>query len=423
MTPSCLAQPATMPDDTAHSSPPSEPTDPDLAAETAKEDADTAAARKELKHTVISDAGLKDSSQESALEVAPRVATPESDASETRNEALKEQVSSPKKKRAHDEVEDEEAADKADAKSDISTDSARDRAARAEPEKKRPRDELSAEAETTKVGLWLRPMPPYSASDPSSHSGSQANATVDAAVTTTAGSSPDASKVPKPPQTSAEKFQASGFGQLGQSSASGFSALAGTGTKSIFGSSAPTTSVFSAAAPAAKPTSPPTLSFGGAPSGASPFGTLAKPSTNGFGSSVFGSSSSASPWAAAGAKPLGGGFGGFGNGKALQGGKATKPFGAPDHESEGEEDDESEDGAEAGGDEDKEESKKEEVKLESDEKKPKLQKGKFGFTALCFSRTGANMPQSMWTMARPERSRYCRSGPNYSMSIRQRADG
>ena len=122
-----------MPNDALDSSPRSDPVDLDAAA---KEDADTAAARKELKQTAISDSHER-----------PDGSTTPDGATETEAEAeaLREQVSSPKKKRAHDQVDDDDqAAEANDANSDISSDSAKDRTIRSEPEKKRPRDEMPA---------------------------------------------------------------------------------------------------------------------------------------------------------------------------------------------------------------------------------------------------------------------------------------
>jgi Ran-binding protein 3 len=150
-----------MPDDAINSSSPSDPVDVDvdLEANAAKEDADTAAARKELKHTVISDTA-QPWSQGSVKDAPARPDTPESDPPDAQNESLKDQVSSPKKKRAHDQVEDDHDQDQTDAKSDVSTDSAKHRAARAEPEKKRPRDELPQDTETSAVSqlpTGLRP--------------------------------------------------------------------------------------------------------------------------------------------------------------------------------------------------------------------------------------------------------------------------
>lgn len=126
-----------MPDDAPSSSPKSEPVDLD----TAKEDADTAAAREELKQTAISDSRDKADGAETP--------DPEALREDAKSDTLREQVSSPKKKRAHDQVEDDPAREGNDARSDVSTDSAKDRAIRSEPETKRLRDELPAPAGTS----------------------------------------------------------------------------------------------------------------------------------------------------------------------------------------------------------------------------------------------------------------------------------
>lgn len=110
------------------------------------EDPDTAAARKELRHTAISDKpDLAPAAMSSAAAAAAeRKATPERDASAAPDDSLKEQISSPKKKRAHDELEEGKEPPKSD-NGDVSPVDSIDRSARSEPEKKRPRD-VSSEA-------------------------------------------------------------------------------------------------------------------------------------------------------------------------------------------------------------------------------------------------------------------------------------
>lgn len=116
-----------MADDPQSGSPKSDPVD-------SKEDAETAAARKELKHTAISEKS----------DGATGSTTPQLSASDEH----KEQVSSPKKmqKRARDQLDEDKDTEEADSKSVASSDSAKDRASRLEPEKKRHRDEVTAEA-------------------------------------------------------------------------------------------------------------------------------------------------------------------------------------------------------------------------------------------------------------------------------------
>lgn len=70
-----------------------------------KEDAATKSAREELKHTVISerqDTANYDSNDNKDKDSTRRAVTPD------KHDALKEQVSSPKKKRAHDELDNDE---------------------------------------------------------------------------------------------------------------------------------------------------------------------------------------------------------------------------------------------------------------------------------------------------------------------------
>lgn len=102
------------------------------------EDAETRAARRELKQSSISD--------------QTDDAGPDSPADDAQDDDLKEKVASPKKKRAHDQVEGEVVAPDIDATSVASTDSGKDRATRLEPEKKRHRDQDSKEGEAVR---WI----------------------------------------------------------------------------------------------------------------------------------------------------------------------------------------------------------------------------------------------------------------------------
>ncbi|KAM5348486.1 hypothetical protein ACJ41O_008310 [Fusarium nematophilum] len=279
-----------MADDAPDASPKNEP----LNIET-KEDAETRAARRELKQSSISDttpSGLEGSG----------TATPADKVSDAPDNDLKEQVASPKKKRAHDQLEGSKEAEDNDANSVASTDSAKDRASRLEPEKKRHRDEESNDAELT----------------------STAASSQEATKETEAGKSP--TKQPQP-QTSVSAFAASGFGKL-SSGSSPFASLGGSQGGSGFGSAAagkPSLSSFasSPAPTAAQPAAAPKLTFGST-SGASPFAGLSS-GANGFGS-TFGGSAFGS--ALGGAKPLSS-FAASG-GQPLKSEKPAKPFGAPD---------------------------------------------------------------------------------------------
>lgn len=140
-----------MADDPHNTSDISDHTEPVVAA---KEDAETTAARRELKHATISEKAGRDvfpPSQDASDDDGPkrkaprRGITPEVSFGAPKDDALKEQLSSPKKKRAHDELDENKdvaaapleqvTPDKAAA-----TGAAQSRTNRSEPEKKRPRD-------------------------------------------------------------------------------------------------------------------------------------------------------------------------------------------------------------------------------------------------------------------------------------------
>lgn len=114
-----------------------------------KEDAETRAARHELKQSSISDpAGATD-------DKAARPATPASDVPDAPNDSdLKDKIASPKKKRAHDQLDVDQDNEEADANSVASTDSAKDRASRTEPEKKRHRDEETKDEAPVCARTW-----------------------------------------------------------------------------------------------------------------------------------------------------------------------------------------------------------------------------------------------------------------------------
>lgn len=123
---------------------------------TANEDAETTAARRELKQTSISErAGyvqqLSQDDKSASDDDAPsdrapgRRITPEVSLGPPREEVLKEQISSPKKKRAHDELDEnrdvaEAPLEEGSSKKPTSAGVTQSRTDRSEPEKKRPRD-------------------------------------------------------------------------------------------------------------------------------------------------------------------------------------------------------------------------------------------------------------------------------------------
>jgi DEAD/DEAH box helicase domain-containing protein len=141
---------AIMADDSqgAGASPKDEPTHVEVA-----EDAETRATRRELKQSSISDQGEKtreDSATDDNRPETPSLALPAD-----KIDRMKEQVSSPKKKRAHDQLDEEQASQDNDTTSVTSTDSAKDRSTRLEPEKKRHRDHEPADVSSVRTSLVL----------------------------------------------------------------------------------------------------------------------------------------------------------------------------------------------------------------------------------------------------------------------------
>ncbi|KAK4450714.1 nucleoporin NUP56 [Podospora aff. communis PSN243] len=344
----------------------------------AKEDAETTAARRELKQTTISEkAGQSthrapsDDDEDDASDSAPddknkdsaaaRQATPDTDPGDVRDDImLKEQVSSPKKKRGHDElVADGSSTAGEDSSKPTDAAVAQTRTEESEPEKKRPRDRDSATRRRSQDG----------AESTSTRSSLDKSSEAKGSTASTKGAHEDKS------QTSASAFASSTFPKLASSTASPF-ALAGAGKPSLFGSSGSGSfSVLGGPKPAAPAPTAPKLSFGGS-STASPF------ALNGSKPSVFGGN-------ALGGSGFGGGFGGsvlsgprlstFGKpGEPLKSDKPAKPFGAPesDNEESDKDDDEEEPKVEAGSDKDesKETDKDESKALTEEKKKIRLQK-------------------------------------------------
>jgi len=283
----------------------------------ASEDAETRAARRELKQSSISEADA-------------RPATPPTGTDATTKEpAENDAILSPKKKRAHDQLDADKKADEAEDAASVS--SGKDREKGEEPEKKRVRDEDKSTAEAETKGTE--------------------------------------SKDKNQQQTSSSAFAASGFGKLA-SGGSGFGALGGSGG-SAFGSAASGSKLSSFASPSkqtdATSKEAPKLSFGGSNT-ASPFAKIGN-SSNGFGGALGG-----------------GGFGGVGGGarlgsfaapaaKPLGSSKPAKPFGAPDSDAESDGDDDDEDQDEKDDkDDDGEERAVSPVKDSEDKKKSKLHK-------------------------------------------------
>ncbi|KAL2267488.1 hypothetical protein VTJ83DRAFT_4765 [Remersonia thermophila] len=364
----------------------------------AKEDAETTAARRELKQTSISEKTAsgavrrpQDDDKSGSDDDAPkrkkvaRGLTPPTALNAGRDEDLKEQVSSPKKKRAHDELD--ETKDAADAPAEGSADKAagdgaapagsQSRTDRSEPEKKRPRDRQASASVVQSGKEEVEPLS-ASASPRSSLESARPKASLDSS--TVANSKPS-DQQPKP--ASATAFANSAFGKLAASSTSPFGTFGGPAKPgSLFGSNPGSSSIFGSASTSqpAVTAGPPKLSFGSA-SGASPFATAAAPANGQAGGSLFKTGPfSASPFGVTSALP--GPRLNFGKpGEVLKSDKPAKPFGAPDSDAEGGSGAEgSEDGDDAKGEgssdeaEAKDEDKDESARAAEDKKKPKLQK-------------------------------------------------
>ncbi|KAK0735919.1 hypothetical protein B0T21DRAFT_289846 [Apiosordaria backusii] len=362
-----------------------------------KEDAETTATRRELKQTSISEkagqqlpstsqddksASDDDNAPKDKPTTGARKVTPPVILGAPSDETLTEQISSPKKKRAHAELDENkdvaeaplegEGATMADTKNTTAV--TLNRTNRSEPEKKRPRDR-QASASAVKSGQEEEPLSasasPRSSMEELAKSPPATTATLRSPTTTTSND-----KL----QTSSSAFANSGFAKLGASSASPFAsasgaspfASAGAGKPSVFGSS--TTSSFGSVLGGSTAPAPAKLNFGSS-STASPFASTLNGQAGGgsaFKSSPFGS-------AFGGGSALGGGarLTNFSKpGEALKSGKPAKPFGAPESDAEDEdkeEDGEEENGEGAGAD-GEEESKGDEEKEESERKRLKLHK-------------------------------------------------
>ncbi|KAH6856776.1 hypothetical protein B0I37DRAFT_368320 [Chaetomium sp. MPI-CAGE-AT-0009] len=365
-----------MTDDPHNTSDISDHAEPPAAA--AKEDAETTAARRELKQTTISEKRGRDAvqlsqddksaSEDEGRKSKSRRITPPISLSASHDDILSAQISSPKKKRAHDEVDQNK--DVAEAPLGGTPDKAasprtvQNRTNRSEPEKKRPRDR---QASASAVQGGKEEVEPLSASASPRSSMEQPEAR----------DSPAASETTRPKQTSSSAFASSGFAKLAASSTSPFGSFGGSGKPSLFNSSSGSPSlggVLGGSKPAA-PSAPPKLSFGGA-AASSPFAGV---NGQGTGASVFKSSPFASAF---GGSALSGPRLNFGKpGEVLKSDKPAKPFGAPDSdaeddksEEESNEDEDAKDDA-SSDDEDKgEERDREASKGVDDKKKLKLQK-------------------------------------------------
>ncbi|KAI0013066.1 hypothetical protein F4779DRAFT_613937 [Xylariaceae sp. FL0662B] len=335
------------------------------------EDPDTAAARKELRHTVISekadistmstaakadDPAPKGTTAASDDKAPTKSPTPDRESLDAQKDNMKDLVSSPKKKRAHDEVDEPKDAP-LELNREVSPIGANgstsiSRSDRSEPEKKRARD-VSSEAKAT-ADETITSTESNENSKPDGETGESA-----IKKPTEAKNVSDSEKEKKA-MTSASAFKNSGM--------SGFAAQASpflqaaTKPLSSFASPSGSQSPFGAAA-ATTSTAPAFRGVGNSSiDGASPFGQVGGASKP-FGSSVFG-----------------GGFGGgasltsFGKpGGSLQSSKPAKPFGAPASDEEGSSN-EGEDADSEINDNEEKEPEEEKATVPDDKKKPKLQR-------------------------------------------------
>ncbi|KAI0890308.1 uncharacterized protein GGS22DRAFT_11719 [Annulohypoxylon maeteangense] len=324
------------------------------------EDPDTAAARKELRQTVISDKSDLSAMSAPQSDPAPNVAaggdkastkssTPDRRSVELQNDDLKDQISSPKKKRAHDEVDARDAT--SDANGDISpigsyTSGSLSRTDRSEPEKKRPRD-VSSESKVSSDTATVS-----SESKPTSKTDEQAEKL---AVTNDGSNSGE-----KKTTTSASAFSTSGISGFA-SQASPF-LQAGSTPLSSFASPS-SQSPFGAAAA----TKPATSVFGNSMTNGttSPFGRVGVTTT--FGSTSFGGSFASKlggPTLASFGKP----------GESFKSNMPAKPFGAPVSDGEDNHEGDNNSGDEESDDDEEHEATEEKAAVVDDKKKTKLQR-------------------------------------------------
>ncbi|KAI0863197.1 hypothetical protein F4860DRAFT_77008 [Xylaria cubensis] len=283
---------------------------------TTAEDPDTAAARKELRQTAISE------KPDLSTMTASNHASPSDDAPSAANTA-KDLISSPKKKRAHDEVDEpKDKAANADADGDVSPIGANgstplSRTDRSEPEKKRPRD-ISSELKSAPTISATKPL--LNSKGTAANALSAKNSDSDSDKSQPPGDQSDRAPAKKTSITTTSAFQSSTLSGFANQPSPFLQASTGQTPLSSFASSSSTHTSFAAATPAVNSI----FSAGGSSGAASPFGKLG-PTPSPFGG-------------------LGGSLGGtlFGApGGSLTSKKPAKPFGAPASDNEdGTDDDE-----------------------------------------------------------------------------------
>ncbi|KAI1176937.1 hypothetical protein F4777DRAFT_230059 [Nemania sp. FL0916] len=299
------------------------PTHSPTPERTALEDPDTAAARKELRQTAISEkpdsfamTATSDDAPDTA-DLSGKAASPEP-------------IASPKKKRAHDDVDGpKDVTASADVDGDVSPigsngSASLNRAIRSEPAKKRPRDVSSeSKADSTTASVRITTLTSEDASKSSEKEKEDESSLEKPATEKAADAQNDKSPKKNSGTTTASAFKSSSMSSFA-TQASPF-LQAGTGqTLSSFANPSAAKSPFALSASTSKSI------FNGS-GGSSPFGQVASTSTS-FGTGTFGGFGSS----------LGGSrLAGFGKpGESLKSGKPAKPFGAPASDDEGEGDDE-----------------------------------------------------------------------------------
>ncbi|KAI0447370.1 hypothetical protein F4803DRAFT_546266 [Xylaria telfairii] len=294
---------------------------------TAAEDPDTAAARKELRQTAISE----------KPDLSAMAAHDRASPSDDTPSAAKDLMLSPKKKRAHDEVDEpKDTAANADTDGDVSPIGANgstslSRTDRSEPEKKRPRDISSELKAAPTIGSAKSSFNSKNTTAKTSfaQASSTKNDDPDSDKTQSTGTKSDQTPAKNPGTTTTFAFQTSTLSGFANQPSPFLQASTGQKPLSSFASSSSTRTPFGIPTPANS-----IFTAGGTSGAASPFGQLG-PAPSPFGG--LGGGLGAAPFGA-----LGG---------SLTGNRPAKPFGAPASDKGDESDDDTDsnaDGDDAG---------------------------------------------------------------------------
>ncbi|KAI1266071.1 hypothetical protein F5Y18DRAFT_426583 [Xylariaceae sp. FL1019] len=304
------------------------------ADKTSPEDPDTAAARKELKQTAISEKPDLSAMRETtpATQAVPLISTSRDNTpdGETGGTTTRKQAQSPRKKtkRLHDDLDDSQdtAADKSTERDvspvDTNGSTSLSRADRSEPEKKRPRD----------VSNESKPDSNQATEPIESEKSTKTTDNAEESETQKGETSVAKGAAKSNGGTSTSAFQNSSFASFAASSASPFASSGGTKTLTSFAS------LSSSNTPSLSGSSKPSI-FGStnAASNGSGFGSISAAS------SPFGGSGGASPFGTVGSNTTFGNSSGsklkaFGQpGESFKSGKPARAFGAPASEDENDE--------------------------------------------------------------------------------------